>query len=199
MPVFTGRSDALGRAERAGFELAVQNVNTFDYGQVPACPAGTQVFGDTGGYPESEPSERMTRSPFHQQWSGTMGSVKRNSREGFHASWDRIIGPEAADFRYQAYRAQVRLFQSAVVSFIFTIVSGVSKHTHWAHVLFLGLAYGAIGIGFIWLAVWIRRRSQQYRPASEFLKTTINAQIFPPSDEHAFAAWCRRHGVTPPH
>jgi hypothetical protein len=101
---------------------------------------------------------------------------RRFSREGFHARWDSIIGKEAAELRYRAWKARAIMalsLNAGVVVIIGGALLARSKVVPLAAVFVVG--YALFAHAAIWLGIWLHRRPLQYPAASAFLGTEITS------------------------
>jgi len=118
-----------------------------------------------------------------------------DAQQRFHEQWDRYIGPEAADLRYQGYVIRKRAFFVAVVILVFAISAGSTGPGSFAHDLLVGLAISTFVLQVLLMFIWFRQRTSQYKAASLHLGITVTAHNFPPGNEVGFSNWCKRNGI----
>lgn len=135
--------------------------------------------------------------------SQASGATHRHSipvalnRQAYHSRWDPVIGIEAAELKFCAYRTRQRYANFMGAMTASTLASAAIHSSSAFHWIFLALAVGALAVAGGYLVVWFRIRRRWYSPATTFLGVTVTDRNNPPFNQTGFAKWCARNGVSP--
>jgi hypothetical protein len=118
----------------------------------------------------------------------------RTRPETYHARWDAIIGPEAAQQRYRADVARSSAWRfglGMVISIVVGIAVPSSAVDRIAVYCFVLLAMVTLSLQ----ALFLYRRALQNEAASRFLQIRITSRNFPPWDAQQYERWRAKHHV----
>jgi hypothetical protein len=119
------------------------------------------------------------------------------SRAGFHARWDAIIGVEAADLMFRAWKARAFFAYSLLLSAVVAILAGFLHSYRIVHDVLVAVCIALFVSAITWAAIWRRRLPLQYEAASQFLGVEVSGRNFPPFNPKSFAKWRARQAITP--